>query len=263
MQTQPFILVNPTDLSSLQQATTASTMVGRNPSFINAAAAMGSVIPTPSGGYIVIPPGTTFPTPLMNLAGVNGSQQQGKLIFEFLCIILLSSFLSPISISISLPLFLLFFFSLVPLNTHDTPVFSCTFLDYTFHLHISVVLPHSKHCITELRLRVGLTCFMDAHSALPSAMATTSTTQTAQQPASLSATQPPTAVSQSTATITTVNPLKRSSQGRIPNSSDQNDVMNMTPASVEDHFAKALGEKWSQLQNNGLQSQTVTTAHRL
>ena len=110
---------------------------------------------------------------------------------------------------------------------------------------------------------MGLTCFIDVHSALPSATATTSTTQTAQQPASLSAAQPPTAVSQSTATITTVNPLKRSSQGRLPNSSDQNDVMNMTPASVEDHFAKALGEKWSQLQNNGLQSQTVTTAHRL
>ena len=96
-----------------------------------------------------------------------------------------------------------------------------------------------------------------------SAMATTSTTQTAQQLPTLSATQPPTAVSQSTPTITTVNPLKRSSQGRLPSSSDQNDVMNMTPASVEDHFAKALGEKWSQLQNNGLQSQTVTTAHRL
>ena len=95
MQTQPFILVNPTDLSSLQQATTASTMVGRNPSFINAAAAMGSVIPNPSGGYIVIPPGTTFPTPLMNLAGINGSQQQGKVILEFLCIVLLSSFLLP------------------------------------------------------------------------------------------------------------------------------------------------------------------------
>ena len=91
MQTQPFILVNPTDLSSLQQVTTASSMVGRNPSFINAAAAMGSVIPNPSGGYIVIPPGTTFPTPLVNLAGINGSQQQGNVLFGFF-LLLFNSF---------------------------------------------------------------------------------------------------------------------------------------------------------------------------
>ena len=111
MQTQPFILVNPTDLSSLQQVTTASSIVGRNPSFINAAAAMGSVIPNPSGGYIVIPPGTTFPTPLVNLAGINGSQQQGIVV------------LSPL-------LYLLFFFFplLLPLlcSPHFHFYFSCS-----------------------------------------------------------------------------------------------------------------------------------------
>jgi len=61
-----------------------------------------------------------------------------------------------------------------------------------------------------------------------------------------------------TVTVTTVNPLKRTS--RAPSISDKNDVMNMTPASVEDHFAKALGDQWSKLQSNNLQSQTVAAA---
>ena len=79
MQTQPFFLVNPTDFSGLQQVSTTPNLMGTSTNFINAAAAMGSIIPNPStGGYIVIPPGTSFPTPLMNLAGINGSQQPGK-----------------------------------------------------------------------------------------------------------------------------------------------------------------------------------------
>ena len=61
----------------------------------------------------------------------------------------------------------------------------------------------------------------------------------------------------------TVNPLsiKRNSTDISPtSSSDQKDVMNMTPASVEDHFAKALGEQWSQLKNYSNHPQTVATA---
>jgi len=61
-----------------------------------------------------------------------------------------------------------------------------------------------------------------------------------------------------TVTVTTVNPLKRTS--RATSISDKNDVMNMTPASVEDHFAKALGDQWSKLQSNNLQSETVAAA---
>lgn len=145
MQTQPFILVNPTDLSSLQQVTTASSMVGRNPSFINAAAAMGSVIPNPSGGYIVIPPGTTFPSPLVNLAGINGSQQQGNMIlwvlslspllylFSIYLFFLSSSllpFFFPISLSLSFFFFLRCLSSFSPYTRQPQGAFGCTLVAY-------------------------------------------------------------------------------------------------------------------------------------
>ncbi len=45
-------------------------------------------------------------------------------------------------------------------------------------------------------------------------------------------------------------PLRRTSLDSLsPGGEDNEDVM-MTPASVEDHFAKALGEQWSKLQTD-------------
>lgn len=73
---QPYVLVNPTDLglqqaAAMVSAVTSANLIGTAPNFINA----GGILSNPAAsGYIVLPR-SPFPTPMVNLAGTTIQQQ--------------------------------------------------------------------------------------------------------------------------------------------------------------------------------------------